>query len=358
MKKALVVSILLAGCGGGEKPPATPATPPAATAETPAKEATPAAPAPKPPLAEMQKKALAAMQAAYNAHDAKAYADLYSEGGAVYLLGPQGGWLEAAKGRPAIQEAQTKFWEMADTKTAASRVFVRDEIVAYEWTSTGTDKASGKNVSVRGAGVLTFDEDGKITKEYTFVDQLTPAMQLGRMPGKARETAPFTGEPTWHVAKKDAAEDKLVETVKNGWPVAWSKKDKKALEASVADDVVFEPIAQPSDVKGKAAAAKVLDSLTRAVPDATISVEPAWAAGDFVVATFTVKGTQKGPLGPVATVTNKPVTFHGLEIAEVKNGKVAKSTWYTNNVELLGQLGLLPAKDGEKKDEKKPAAKK
>ena len=130
--------------------------------------------------------------------------------------------------------------------------------------------------------------------------------------------------------------------MKSGWPAAWPKKDKKAIEALFADDVLFEPVAQPSDAKGKAEATRAFDAMMKAVPDATVTLDTSWASGAFVVSAFTVKGTQKGPFGAATKVTGKPLVLHGLEIAEVRGGKVARATWYTSNVELLGQLGLLP----------------
>lgn len=341
----VLVLPVLAACGGEAKPAAKsveapPAlSAPAASAQRP--DGAPPQVAPKATQAEGQKKALLALQAAYDAKDPKAYAELYSEGGALIALGPQG-FREEAKGRPAIEASQKALFERMETKGVMTRVLQRDELAVYEWIASGTDKESGKKVSFRGAGVLTFDTDGKITKEYSYVDPLTPAMQVGKFPGKPRETAAPGGETAWVVAKKDGAEDKQVELVKGGWPVAWPKKDKKAIDALFADDVVFEPVAQPSDAKGRAETVRAFEAMTKAVPDASVTLDTSWSAGPFVVSAFTVKGTQKAPFGLASKVTGKPLVLHGLEIAEVRGGKVARATWYTSNVELLGQLGLLP----------------
>lgn len=351
----LVVVGLVVGCGSDPKQveaPAAPATPAASapTGAAPPPQARPAAaPAPKLTMPEMQKKALLALESTYNARDTKAYADLYAEGGTLITLGAAG-FVEEGKGRPGIAGALAAIQEQADVQVKVTRVLLRDELALYEWVMAGTDKASGKKASVRGASVVTFDSDGKITKDYGYSDQLTRAILTGAMPGRAREVVLPAGEATFVQAKKEPAEDKQADVVRSGWPAAWTKKDKKLLEAVVTDDVVFENVAQPADTKSKAEVVKVFDAMSKAVPDAEITVDPVWAAGAFVVSSFTVKGTQKGSFGAAQKVTNKPFVIHGLDVSELRGGKIARTTWYTNGAELLGQLGLLP-----KKEEKKPA---
>jgi hypothetical protein len=40
-------------------------------------------------------------------------------------------------------------------------------------------------------------------------------------------------------------------------------------------------------------------------------------------------------------VTKKPVTLHGTDVVEVKDGKVAKGWSYLNGAELLVQVGAM-----------------
>src|SRR5262245_51771600 len=72
---------ILAGCGPeAEMAPPPPPPPPPPPATTPAAQSPAPAPvpeAPKPSMAELQKKALTAYIAAFNAHDAKKIAELY-----------------------------------------------------------------------------------------------------------------------------------------------------------------------------------------------------------------------------------------------------------------------------------------
>lgn len=366
----VALAALVAACGSDPKKVEAPAAPDPSASPAPAASAAPsapagsgAAPAPKLTMPEMQKKALVALELTWNARDAKAYADLFAEGGAAMTLGPQG-FVEEGKGRPAIAASLASFQEKVDARVKTTRILLRDELAAYEWIMVGTDKASGKKISVRGASVVTFDSDGKITKAYEYSDALTPAVQTGVVPGKAREVVLPAGEPTIIQAKKDAAEDKQLEAVQAGWVAGWLKPgssqrgtNKAALEAATTADVVFENLVQPVDAKGRPEVVKAFEAITKAFPDAEFTINPVWSAGAYVVSSFTIRGTQKGAFGPAQRVTNKPFTLHGLEVSEIRDGKIARATWYTNGAELLGQLGLLPAKkDDTKKDEKKVVA--
>jgi steroid delta-isomerase-like uncharacterized protein len=349
-------------CGGDPQPPVAAATP-GATARTPEAPATPiasAAPTAAPPkvsLVELQRKTLQAQVAAMRAADAKKLGETYTEDAVIQqMLGPTG-WVES-KGRQAVVDDFDSFLKKAQVMPAMVRAVQKDDVVIYEWTMSGTDKGAKKNFAYRGATVAWFDENGLVKKERGYFDPITPGIQIGKLPGIARATTPFAGEPTWVVPTHDPAEAKNLEAVKNGWTTAWTKKDRAAYEALLADDFVEEPIAAPTDLKGKTAAGTALTTMAKAVPDVALSIDSAWAAGDLIVLEYTLSGTQKGSLGPIPP-TGRKLAIHGLQFMQLKDGKVAKATTYTSGAELLGQLGLLPpsGKPAKKSDSATPAKK-
>jgi hypothetical protein len=69
----------------------------------------------------------------------------------------------------------------------------------------------------------------------------------------------------------------------------------------------------------------------------------AWAFGDVVVTEVATTGTFKGPLGALKP-NGKTATTHGVDVVELKDGKIARMTSYANGRELLSQYDLLPAK--------------
>jgi steroid delta-isomerase-like uncharacterized protein len=373
---AAVAIALLAGCGGEEAaapPPAAPAAaPPAApTAMGPSAEATPA-PAPKPSLADLEKKALGDWYTAFNAHDASKLGSLYAPDGVTTRPGP-GGWSEPRTGQDAIAKSFAGlFTGFPDLKAAPIRVFQKQDLVVVQWAAVGTNggelmgPASNKKAGLYGADVFWFDDSGAIKRHETFHDDVNTMRQLGKMPGKARDLAVLPDKDAdWVVAAGTPDEDALVEKMKATWPATWSKRDGKAYDAVINDDSEHLDYGGPADFKGRAALMKEFETYAKAMPDMNATVDKGWGfAPGIVVAEFTFTGTLKGNLGPIKA-TNKEVTTHGLEIDELKDGKLQKGYTYANSMELLAAVGALPKPKAAKPEgahkgaaTDKPAAKK
>ena len=361
--------LVLTACGGEEAaapPAASPLSPvpplasagpsaPASTAEAP-----PPAP-PKPPLAELEKRTIAAFYAAFSEHDTKKMASLYAHDAVMAAPGP-GGWKEI-KGANAIVAAFAEpFTAMPDIRAATSTVYQKKDVAVVLWAAAGTNtgasaigQPTNKKAAVWGASVLWFDQDGLITRDEQFHDQATVLQQIGKMPGKPRELAALpAGETTWVVATGTPDEDKLVDQMKATWPATWSRRDSKAYAEVITDDALHSEIASPNDYKGKAENLKELGMYAKALPDMSVTIDKAWAfAPNVVVAEFTFTGTMKGSLGPFKA-TGKPITIHGLDVDELKDGKMQKAVTFSNGMELLGELGVLPKPPAAAGEKEKP----
>jgi steroid delta-isomerase-like uncharacterized protein len=182
-----------------------------------------------------------------------------------------------------------------------------------------------------------------VKQEINILDPMTMLGQLGRGDPKAKvrppPAAPAPG--TQFVTAKDSPEEqKNVDAVKALYS-SFEKKDEKASLALMTDDVVHADLTQPDDVKGKDAAKKELGTWWKAFPDAKVDATNAWAFGDTVVAEVETTGTFKGPLGPLKP-NGKAGTTHGVDIIEMKDGKIARVTSYANAREFLLQYDLMP----------------
>jgi hypothetical protein len=96
---------------------------------------------------------------------------------------------------------------------------------------------------------------------------------------------------------------------------------------------------------------------TKAFTDIKQTNDPFFAADEYVIAETTINATHSGQLGPLKP-TKKPVVMHGVDIAVVKDGKIQSGTSYVNNMELLGQEGLLPKPKAKPEDKKAEGDKK
>ncbi len=363
---ALAVGFLLVACGGGEEnqPPKTPATPPVATTPpAPTAEAPKEEPKPQESMADLQHKTLKGFVEAFNAHDAKKIAGFYAENASWKMAG-----VPDSTGRDAIAANYAKLFEgFKDITTAPVRVFKKGDVAIVEWASTATHsgdfngmKATEKKVGMLGADVTWFTPEGLIKEHHVYYDVATVLSQVGVSKQKARPipTLP-TGLPPVVVSNGAADETKNVDAVKTMNAAMESKKEADFLAAS-ADNIEWDDMTQPQTSKGKAEAKKYFKEVTTAFPDVKSTVNNAWGVGDFVIAENGWSGTHKGTFFGIPA-TKKSVSVKGLDVFQFKDGKLVHGWSYSNNVDFMTQLGLMP-KPGDAKaadpkaGDKKPAA--
>jgi len=356
----LAIVITAAACGGQEARPPLVASPMPSAPPAPPLPAPPApiedTPPPKPVMADAQRKFLAELEAGLAARDAKKVAALYSTGAVLTSAGKDG--IHESMGRGEIEAARARGFAVMgkafpDVKWTHTRALQNGDVMVLEWVGTGTDtggflddKPTNKKVGWRGISILWFDDDGLVRREHGVLDPLTIMGQLGRGDAatrKVRAPAQAPASPTVFVSAKGSPEEqKNLDGVKAMYPLV-AKKDDKALLAMLTDDVVHADLTQPDDVKGKDGVKKELGGWQKAFPDLEVSVAQAWAFGDVVVTEIATTGTFKGPLGALKP-NGKKATTHGVDVVELKDGKIARMTSYANGRELLVQYDLLPPK--------------
>jgi steroid delta-isomerase-like uncharacterized protein len=79
-----------------------------------------------------------------------------------------------------------------------------------------------------------------------------------------------------------------------------------------------------------------------AFPDMRTTVEDMVVEGDRVVSRWTAQGTHQGELMGVPP-TGKRVTVSGVDITRVASGKIVEHWEYWDQLELLQQIGAVPA---------------
>ena len=84
-----------------------------------------------------------------------------------------------------------------------------------------------------------------------------------------------------------------------------------------------------------------------AFPDAEYVVESFVEDGDRFADEWTFTGTNTGPLrlpdGTEIPATGKPVQIKGMELVEVRGGKIVVDNLYYDFMAAVAQLGLVPA---------------
>lgn len=128
---------------------------------------------------------------------------------------------------------------------------------------------------------------------------------------------------------------------------AWNSRDYDSIKSSVADDCVLIDEGSGRTLRGPDGFTKLARSLFDAMPDGKFHLDHLTSEGDRVVIEYTGSGTQTGDLVlDVGTVpaTGREVKLHGVDIYEVKSGKVKEGRAYFDTGSIMSQLGLLETK--------------
>ena len=95
----------------------------------------------------------------------------------------------------------------------------------------------------------------------------------------------------------------------------------------------------PSGIEGAKAAHRLM---LAGFPDYQTVIEDLIAEGDKVVARITMKGTNKGSFMGIPPTGNH-ITFSGIYIARIADGKIVEHWGEEDSIGLMQQLGVLPA---------------
>jgi steroid delta-isomerase-like uncharacterized protein len=351
MRRTLLATIslvMLAGCGGEEPPPVAPPPPPVATvAPPPTVTSPPPPPAPKPSLAELQQQGLGTALMGLNAHDPQKFASVYADDAVVSVAG-----LNEIDGRAGVAANMAEWFEtFKDAKLGFSRVWVKGDTMAIEWVINGTlhgdlfgVKGADQPIGHYGLSIVTFNADGKVTKENRYGDLGTVMTQVGGVKAKPRPIPEIPAKPDVVTAKGTPDEEKNVEIAKASLAALEGKKEGDFLGA-LSDDIEHDGLFALETTKGKADAKKFYKSFTTAFPDAKFDVTRTLAIGDYAIVESVLKATQNGALGTIKA-TKKPIAIHLVDIFKIKDGKVVRAWTYQNSLEMQQQLGLFDVKAG------------
>jgi|GEM_PF-690019 len=369
---ALGLSVFtLLGCGQQE-PAAAPlaAPPPAAQTQPVAAAPAPAdtakeAPKPTELTAEQVAKLYQDCWSSLNAKDFGKFKECYTDTSTTETVD---NGMPALVGKEEIVERGVKQFAAAfpDLVGEAQLTLVNGTRVVSAVLVRGTNKApmmgpSGEIPATNKRigyvfGHLAETQHGKVTREQQYTDMHTFLGQLGLAPGPVRKAQEQgAADKPLVIATGSEVEKANLEVFKK-YSEALDKHDAPALSAVLADDFVYSDQAAPADLTGKKEAERGLKEVWKGFSDMKMTPASLWAAGDYVVATGQLSGTNDGPVPSMKLYkkTGKKVAVNYLSIARVDAGKVKKQWVFSNGLAFANQLGLVPP---PKEDKAKPAAK-
>jgi ketosteroid isomerase-like protein len=123
------------------------------------------------------------------------------------------------------------------------------------------------------------------------------------------------------------------------------KGDWSTLERLYAPDAVAVTPDQ-GELKGRDEIVQYLKSFVDSMPDGKYTKEYGHESGNTAIDEGFVDGTNTGslplPTGETLPATGKRVHVRGCDVVTVENGMITSHRFYFDQMEFLGQLGLLP----------------
>jgi steroid delta-isomerase-like uncharacterized protein len=121
----------------------------------------------------------------------------------------------------------------------------------------------------------------------------------------------------------------------------WGRGDEAALEELLDPDFVDHD-ALPGQSPDREGHRQILAAFRSAFPDLNVTTEDVVVEGDKVVSRWTARGTHQGDLMGIAP-TGNGVTIKGIDVLRVAGGRIAERWAQFNDLELMQQLGAVPA---------------
>jgi steroid delta-isomerase-like uncharacterized protein len=122
----------------------------------------------------------------------------------------------------------------------------------------------------------------------------------------------------------------------------WNKRKLEVVDKLLsASHALQEPDMSGSQV-GPAVYKRRVVELTTGFPDLCFTVEDTIAEGEKVVACWTISGTHQNEYMGIPA-TGRKVSFEGITIHHIKNGKILDSYTRWDALGLMRQLGAIPA---------------
>ncbi len=131
------------------------------------------------------------------------------------------------------------------------------------------------------------------------------------------------------------------ELVRNEFKRWELKGDENLIDECYTPNCVWHgPVGQ--DVKGHDGMKQLMTVLGSAFPDKRYTIHDLIAEGDKVVARWTLQATHKGEYMGIPA-TNKQISFTGIYIIRLENGKQIEWWLEADFFSLMQQLGTIPS---------------
>ena len=146
--------------------------------------------------------------------------------------------------------------------------------------------------------------------------------------------------------------DAEVQKILDNLAKLWNGGDVTIVDNIYSEDCLYHN-ADFVDVKGLEKIKGFVKWVYTAYPDFSITFDEPMKFKDRTVTTFKATGTNDGPLAEDMPPTGKKMSFNGVTITKIENGKIIETWAYYNQLPFYKQLGYKLVLAEEKPDKKK-----
>lgn len=147
-----------------------------------------------------------------------------------------------------------------------------------------------------------------------------------------------------HPTRGQATNDSAKATIRRKFDELSANWNLAVLDVLVDDDVVAHDPSFGDPVRGKDAYRAAAAQFATAFPEIRFTIEDQVAEGDTVVTLWSAVGRHGGDLFGTPS-TGKQVSFTGVDIHRVRDGKIIEERGQWDALGLLRQIGAIPVSD-------------
>lgn len=120
----------------------------------------------------------------------------------------------------------------------------------------------------------------------------------------------------------------------------WNRGNYAALDELVSNDILIHSATPSGEIRGHEGLRQFYTALRAGFPDIHFTIEDQVTQGDKVVTRWSAQATHLGEYHGIQP-THRSITFTGIDIDQLANGKVVECWPITDEVSILVQLGVF-----------------
>jgi hypothetical protein len=245
------------------------------------------------------------------------------------------------RGRERIIAAHDQLFGAFDERSVAiRRVFRTDRSQAVDWTMTGVQArpwmgvgATQKQVVINALTLLFTNDNGSISDIHVYFDAAVVKGQLGVGPSEPQRLSPplAPSGPSQLFEQAGTPDEAANVALMRAMLQALEDNQESTYMSNLATDVEIFTLDRAQPVRGRDACLRLFKTMRRSIGDLDTVVPNSWGVQQFAVVEYSIAGLQLAALGRIPFVPNRLFNTRGVDIAEIRDGRISRIWRYDDS---------------------------